>query len=259
MGRSPTGRSTWPWRSPLRAPATFWALWAGDGGEGAKFWLQMLTELKNRGVADVCMVVCDGLKGLPDAIEATWPLAVVQTCIIHLLRNSFRYAGRQHWDGIAKALRPVYTAPTEAAAKQRFAEFRRGLGRPVSCHHPVVGQRLRGDRAVPHVRHGDPQSRAQHARDRVGQRPDAPSRTCPRSLPQRGRRAQMRLPRRDEPRPDRARPSTLDDALETRSQRLRDDLRRTPVRRPQVVLNKQSYTVRSFDSPGRSARGPPTR
>ena len=98
-------------------------LWVGDGGEGAKFWLQVLTELKNRGVADVCMVVCDGLKGLPDAIEATWPLAVVQTCVIHLLRNSFRYAGRQHWDGIAKALRPVYTAPTEAAAKQRFAEF----------------------------------------------------------------------------------------------------------------------------------------
>ncbi len=98
-------------------------LWAGDGGEGAKFWLQVLTELKNRGVADACMVVCDGLKGLPDAIAATWPLAVVQTCIIHLLRNSFRYAGRQHWDGIAKALRPVYTAATEAAARERFAEF----------------------------------------------------------------------------------------------------------------------------------------
>ena len=98
-------------------------LWAGDGGEGAKFWLQVLTELRNRGVADACMVVCDGLKGLPEAIGATWPLAVVQTCVIHLLRNSFRYAGRQHWDGIAKALRPVYTAPTEAAAKERFAEF----------------------------------------------------------------------------------------------------------------------------------------
>src|SRR5690348_3614311 len=68
-------------------------LWAGDGGEGAKFWLQVLTELKNRGVADACMVVCDGLKGLPEAIEAIWPLAVVQTCVIHLLRNSFRYAG----------------------------------------------------------------------------------------------------------------------------------------------------------------------
>jgi putative transposase len=95
-------------------------LWAGDGGEGAKFWLQVLTELRNRGVADACMVVCDGLKGLPEAIEATWPLAVVQTCVIHLLRNSFRYAGRQHWDGIAKALRPVYTASSEAAAKERF-------------------------------------------------------------------------------------------------------------------------------------------
>jgi putative transposase len=98
-------------------------LWAGDGGEGAKFWLQVLTELRNRGVNDACMVVCDGLRGLPDAIEQTWPLAVVQTCVIHLLRASFRYAGRQHWDAIAKALRPVYTAATEAAAQARFDEF----------------------------------------------------------------------------------------------------------------------------------------
>ncbi len=74
------------------------------------------------------MVVCDGLKGLPEAIEATWPLAVVQTCVIHLLRNSFRYAGRQHWDAIAKALRPVYTAATEAAAKERFTEFTAAWG-----------------------------------------------------------------------------------------------------------------------------------
>jgi putative transposase len=58
-------------------------LWAGDGGEGAKFWFQVLTELRNRGVADVCMVVCDGLKGLPEAIAEVWPLAVTQTCIIH--------------------------------------------------------------------------------------------------------------------------------------------------------------------------------
>jgi len=103
-------------------------LWAGDGGEGAKFWLSVLTELKNRGVEDACMVVCDGLKGLPDAIGQTWPLAVVQTCVIHLLRNSFRYAGRQHYDAIAKALRPVYTAPTEAAAKARFDEFTQAWG-----------------------------------------------------------------------------------------------------------------------------------
>ena len=98
-------------------------LWAGDGGEGAKYWLHVLTELKNRGVADVLMVVCDGLTGLPDAITTVWPQTITQTCVVHLLRNSFRYAGRQHWDAIAKALKPVYTAPTEAAARERFTEF----------------------------------------------------------------------------------------------------------------------------------------
>ncbi|MFI6739129.1 IS256 family transposase [Nonomuraea sp. NPDC050451] len=98
-------------------------LWAGDGGEGAKFWLHVLTEIKNRGVTDALMVVCDGLKGLPQAIETVWPQAVVQTCVVHLLRASFRYAARQHWDAIAKALKPVYTAPTEAAALERFYEF----------------------------------------------------------------------------------------------------------------------------------------
>ncbi|GGK31650.1 IS256 family transposase [Pilimelia terevasa] len=98
-------------------------LWAGDGGEGAKFWLSVLTELRNRGVEDVCMVVCDGLKGLPDAIGQTWPQAITQTCIVHLLRASFRYAARQHWDAIARGLKPVYTAATESAAQERFLEF----------------------------------------------------------------------------------------------------------------------------------------
>lgn len=103
-------------------------LWAGDGGEGAKYWLHVLTELKNRGVADVLMVVCDGLTGLPDAITAVWSQTITQTCIVHLLRNSFRYAGRQHWDAIAKALKPVYTAATEAAARERFGEFAQEWG-----------------------------------------------------------------------------------------------------------------------------------
>lgn len=98
-------------------------LWAGDGGEGAKFWLAVLTEIKNRGTGDVCIVVCDGLKGLPDAINTVWSQAVVQTCVIHLLRNTFRYASRKYWDQIARDIRPVYTAVTEAAAKQRFGEF----------------------------------------------------------------------------------------------------------------------------------------
>ncbi|WP_405706932.1 IS256 family transposase [Streptomyces sp. NBC_00069] len=103
-------------------------LWAGDGGEGAKYWLQVLTEIKNRGTEDVCMVVCDGLKGLPDAIGAVWPQAITQTCVVHLLRASFRYAARQDWDKISKALKPVYTAPTEDAAMERFLEFQEEWG-----------------------------------------------------------------------------------------------------------------------------------
>ncbi len=99
-------------------------IWAGgEGGEGARFWLGVFAELKNRGVKDVLIAVCDGLKGLPEAITTTWERTVVQQCVVHLIRNSFRYAGRQHRDAIAKALKPVYTAPSEAAAKDRFAEF----------------------------------------------------------------------------------------------------------------------------------------
>jgi putative transposase len=85
--------------------------------------MHVLTEIRNRGVNDVLMVVCDGLTGLPDPISAVWPQTITQTCVVHLLRNSFRYAGRQHFDAIAKALRPIYTAPTEAAAMERFLEF----------------------------------------------------------------------------------------------------------------------------------------
>ena len=98
-------------------------IWPSSGGEGAKFWLGVLTELRNRGVNDVCIVVCDGLKGLPDAINTTWPLTVVQTCVSHLIRNTFRLASRHDWDKMARDLRPVYTATNEAAAKERFNEF----------------------------------------------------------------------------------------------------------------------------------------
>jgi putative transposase len=98
-------------------------LWIGTGGEGAKYWLQVLTEIKNRGVDDACIVVCDGLKGLPESIEATWPLAVIQTCVLHLIRNTFRLASRRDWDAMAKDLRPVYTAVNEADAQVRLDEF----------------------------------------------------------------------------------------------------------------------------------------
>ena len=103
-------------------------LWIGTGGEGAKYWLQVLTEIKNRGVDDACIVVCDGLKGLPESIEATWPLAVIQTCVLHLIRNTFRLASRQDWDKMARELRPVYTAVNEADAKARLDDFHQMWG-----------------------------------------------------------------------------------------------------------------------------------
>jgi putative transposase len=100
-------------------------LWAGEhgDGEGAKFWLRVLSEVKNRGTQDVLMVVCDGLKGLPDAVNSVWARAVVQNCIVHLLRNSFKYASKADWPVIAKELKPVYTAASESAALDAFAEF----------------------------------------------------------------------------------------------------------------------------------------
>jgi len=99
-------------------------LWLGpSGGEGAKQWMTMLTELRNRGVADALIVCCDGLKGLPDAIRATWPEATVQTCVVHLVRNSLRYASKKHWGQITRELREIYTAATVAAAEVRFGEF----------------------------------------------------------------------------------------------------------------------------------------
>jgi putative transposase len=98
-------------------------LWVGDGSEGAKYWHQVLSEIVNRGTVDVCIVVCDGLKGLPDAIGDVWPQAIVQTCVLHLIRNTFRYASRADWAELAKDLRPVYSAPTEQAARTALDEL----------------------------------------------------------------------------------------------------------------------------------------
>ncbi len=86
-------------------------LWLGPtGGEGAKQWATMLTELRNRGLADALIVCCDGLRGLPESIRMTWPDAVVQTCVVHMVRNSLRYASRKHWGPITKA-KPRSTPP----------------------------------------------------------------------------------------------------------------------------------------------------
>ena len=92
-------------------------LWLGKGDEGAKFWLGVITELKNRGVTDVLVVCCDGLTGFADAIEAVWPNTTVQTCVVHLIRNSIRFCSWKDRKAVTRALKPIYRAATiEAAA-----------------------------------------------------------------------------------------------------------------------------------------------
>jgi transposase-like protein len=91
--------------------------------EGAKFWLKVFNEMKSRGVNDILIAVVDGLKGLSDAIETAFPSTTVQTCIVHLIRNSLDYASWKHRKAVAAALRPIYTATTAQAAEEALEEF----------------------------------------------------------------------------------------------------------------------------------------
>jgi putative transposase len=109
-------------------------LWAGTGGEGAKFWMAVLTDIRNRGVTDVFFLVCDGLKGLPDAVGNVWPLTTVQTCIIHLLRNTFHLASKRDWDALKRDIRPVYTAVNAAAARDAMDQVSETWG----ARYPAV-------------------------------------------------------------------------------------------------------------------------
>ncbi len=103
-------------------------LWM-DGSEGARFWLNALTELKNRGVQDILFVCCDGLTGLPQAIEAAFPKAVVQTCIVHMIRASLRYVPYAERKKVVAALKPIYGADTEDAARLALEAFHERFGR----------------------------------------------------------------------------------------------------------------------------------
>jgi putative transposase len=104
--------------------------------EGAKFWLQVLTELKQRGVQDVLIACVDGLKGFPEAIEAVFPRAWVQTCIVHLIRHSLRFVPRREREQVARALKPIYTAVDADAASQALEAFDEQWGQ----RFPVITQ-----------------------------------------------------------------------------------------------------------------------
>ena len=100
-------------------------LWMAEN-EGAKFWLGVMNELKARGVRDVLIVVVDGLKGFPEAVETAFPETTVQTCLVHLIRYSLAHASWKERQQLAGALRPIYQAATLAAAEEALDDFEAG-------------------------------------------------------------------------------------------------------------------------------------
>jgi putative transposase len=100
-------------------------LWI-EGTEGAKFWMKVFNDLKTRGVGDILIAVTDGLKGMPEALAAVFPATTLQTCIVHLIRNSLDYASWKDRKLLAAAMRPIYTAASAEAAEAELHAFERG-------------------------------------------------------------------------------------------------------------------------------------
>jgi transposase-like protein len=122
-------------------------LWI-ENTEGAKFWMKVFNDLKTRGVADILIAVTDGLKGIPEALGAVFPATTLQTCIVHLIRNSLDYTSWKDRNLLAAALKPVYTAPSVEAAALALDEFERG---PWGQKYPTVVAcwRRAWDRVIP--------------------------------------------------------------------------------------------------------------
>jgi transposase-like protein len=109
----------------LRGHRDVLGVWAGTpgAGESAKFWIQILTELKNRGVEDIFYLVTDGLIGMPESVNVVFKETIVQSCLVHLIRNTYRYSSKKYWAEIARDLKPVYTAVSPQAAEAAFEVF----------------------------------------------------------------------------------------------------------------------------------------
>ena len=211
----------------LRGEKDVLGLWAGTGGEGAKFWMSVLTDLRNRGVRDTFFVVCDGLKGLPDVVGNVWPLTTVQTCIIHLIRNTFRLASRRDWDALKHDVKPIDLHRRERQRRPgRPGRADREVGPQVRCDHPAVEQRLGRVHPLLGLRRGDPHGPLLDQRDRVAERPLLTRRQSQGPLPDRAGRAEVPASRHQIPRPHRTGQPTMDHEVEASTQRVRHHLRR---------------------------------
>ncbi len=104
--------------------------------EGAKFWTGVCAQLANRGIQDVRIVCCDGLTGLPNAIEATWPRSTVQTCVVHLIRAAMRFVNYKSRKTVAAALKTIYQAADQAAALEHVPAVRQLLTATHCSHRP---------------------------------------------------------------------------------------------------------------------------
>jgi transposase-like protein len=224
-------------------------LWAGTGGEGAKFWMSVLSDLRNRGVKDTFFVVCDGLKGLPEVVGHVWALSTVQTCIIHLIRNTFRLA-----EGLGRAQTRRETDLHRGQRRGRPVSVGgadREVGPQVRCDHPALEQRLGGVHPLPGLRRRDPHRTVLDQRHRVTERPLPPGGQGPRPLPDRASRHEMSLPGHQIPGPHRARQATMDHALEASAQRVRHHLRRPLAGSRNLLMKTAGNTVNPvFDSGG---------
>ena len=120
--------------------------WVQDT-EGAKFWAKVLTDLRNRGLQDILICCCDGLTGLPDAIRSVFPHTVVQTCVVHVMRNAFRFVSYKDRKKLATSMRTIYTAPTLEAAELALAAFETQWGE--SCPGAVDVWKLAWDEFTP--------------------------------------------------------------------------------------------------------------
>jgi putative transposase len=124
-------------------------IWAGTpgAGESSKYWINILTELRNRGVAEIFYLVCDGLKGMPESVNTVFKDTIVQTCLVHLIRNTFKYSSKKYWPEIARDLKPVYTAVNADAAWAAFESF----DEKWSVRYPAIGKLWRAawDNFVP--------------------------------------------------------------------------------------------------------------
>ncbi len=120
--------------------------WVQDT-EGAKFWAKVLTDLRNRGLADILICCCDGLTGLPEAIRSVFPNTVVQTCVVHVMRNAFRFVSYKDRKKLATSMRTIYTAPTLEAAELAMAAFDQQWGD--ACPGAVDVWKLAWDEFIP--------------------------------------------------------------------------------------------------------------